>query len=268
MRRAGARREGKGARGGKPQVSPTNISGRRGGGGRCVRGRGEGDGSLRGVVFASRARSPSVQCSRGDGRAHDARARRRVRREVLGSPTRDAPRRARSGRGRGPARRASIPPTTLRCIGSTTSARSSSRSTSSHRSSTIRAPSARSPRRTRSTTSSRWAARRSSLSRSLHSRRSCRSRRSAKCSPAPTSVCAPQARSWLVATPFATPSRSTGSPSSAPSIPTESGRSRGHVQGTLCISRSVSARGSCSRRSATGSRRRGRSRQPSLRCSS
>ncbi len=39
-------REG-GHAGGNRRFSPANISGRRGGGGRCVRGRGEGDGSLR-----------------------------------------------------------------------------------------------------------------------------------------------------------------------------------------------------------------------------
>ena len=57
-----------------------------------------------------------------------------------------------------PPRRASIPPTTRPSTASTTNGRSCSRSTSSRPSSTIRAPSVPSPRRTRSTTSSRWAA--------------------------------------------------------------------------------------------------------------
>ena len=58
------------------------------------------------AMFVPPARSPSVQCPRGDRRAHDARPRRWLCGQVLGGAPRDAPRRARSGRCRGSARRA------------------------------------------------------------------------------------------------------------------------------------------------------------------
>ena len=96
-------------------------------------------------------------CCRHVGEPHSARAERRLRGEVLGRAGSRS-----SCAGFVPAEAENLlvglaRPTTPPSTGSTTSARSSSRSTSSRRSSTTRRSSAGSPRRTRSTTSSRWA---------------------------------------------------------------------------------------------------------------
>ena len=83
------------ARGEPGGSTRSESSGRRGGGGRCVRGRGEGGGTLQPTVFAPPAAiSFRVQSSRGDGRPHVAHSGRRLRREVLRGAARDAPRRA------------------------------------------------------------------------------------------------------------------------------------------------------------------------------
>ena len=114
--------------------------------------------------------------------------------------------------------------------GSTTSARSSSRSTSFRRSSTTRAISARSPRRMRSTTSSRWAV---AAARALGRRaaRGSAGRDGARRFRRADARCARPVRCSPEATRFATPSRSTGSPSSAPSARPASGRRRRAARG-------------------------------------
>ena len=88
------------------------------------------------------------------------------------------------------------------------------------------------------------------------SRRSSRPSSSARSSREPTSRFARPGRSSPAATRSATPSRSTASRSSAPSIPTASGSRAARGPATPSSSPSRSARGSCSRGRATSPRRR------------
>jgi hypothetical protein len=159
---------------------------------------------------------------------------------------------------------ASLPPTTRRSTGSTTSAHSSSRWTSSPRCSTT--PPSSEPWRPRmpSTTCSRWEAGRSWRSPSPRFPRSCPWRRCGRSSTRPRTRWLRRAPSLRGATPSATTRRSTASPSSGARARRPCGGRTAPDRGTRSSSRSVSGPGSSSRarKRISSATRSSRKRQP------
>ena len=160
---------------------------------------------------------------------------RRVRRQV-GRRAAQGPRRRLPGRR--PTRRCSSGSprsTTPRSIGSPTTSPSCRPPTSSHRSSTIRPTSARSPRPTRAATCSRWAGGWWWRSTSPPSRSTSRARRSRRSSKRPRRWSPRRAARSPAATRSATPSRSSDSPCRASCTPTGSSARWGARPGDVLV---------------------------------